>query len=143
MLRSSLRRIVAATVVVSLLTVVTLFAVQNIKNAKSLARSKNPVPATAQSIEAGEKVFSQYCKQCHGDKAIRGPNCVCTSKFCPADLRNPQMWKKGEDFVYDTITKGRAPMPHFDTKLTDRQRWDVVNYLHSLSREQRDEGGSS
>ncbi len=149
MLKSPLKQILAIVALIFLLAIATLFAVQSVKEKKDLkdknvkssaislekARTRNPVLATPQSITAGEKIYKQYCKQCHGDRAIRDSTCVCTATFCPADLRNPHLWKDGEGFVYWTLQEGRKPMPSFRGKLTDRQCWDVVNYLHSLTKE--------
>lgn len=149
MLRSPLKQILAVVALIFLLAIAALFAAQSVKDKKNSndkkssgsamssekANTKNPVLATPQSITAGEKIYTQYCKQCHGDRAIRDSSCVCTPTFCPANLRNPHLWKDGEGFVYWTLQEGRAPMPSFRGKLTDRQCWDVVNYLHSLAKE--------
>lgn len=150
MLRSPLKRIFAAITAVFMLAIATLFAVQNIKEARNgnqqknsasgMSRdrigTKNPVLATPESIALGEEIFHKNCRQCHGERAIRNKaKAPCTSKFCPPDLRHPKLWREGEGFVYWTITEGRPPMPRFRGKLTDRQCWDVVNYLRSLGEE--------
>jgi mono/diheme cytochrome c family protein len=36
--------------------------------------------------------------------------------------------------IFWTITKGRDPMPAFDQKLTDAERWGLVHLLRSMSR---------
>lgn len=143
MLRPLLHRISAVIAVLSVSAIATVFAVQKTKeiNPKfcpiSVDRSqmKNPVPATPESINAGKRIYRQNCRQCHGPEAVRDGSCVCKPNFCPADLRNPDLWKNGEGFVYKTVTEGRAPMPRFGNKLSDQQRWDVINYLHSLIKE--------
>lgn len=104
---------------------------------KEKIATKNPIKSCPESIKQGETLYSQYCKGCHGDHAIRQKNATCTPTFCPADLRNPKLWRLGEGAVYWTITDDRNPMPCFSHRLTDEQRWNIVNYLHSLTKEQK------
>lgn len=158
MLKSSLKQILAVLVAFSVLAIATLFAVQSVKDKKdskdkkaktvisaAKLRTTNPIPATKQSIMEGEHIYKQNCKQCHGDRAIRGTTQVCTSTFCPADLRSPELWKRNDcdAFVYWTLQDGRAPMPAFKGKLTDNQCWHVVNYLRSLTKDKEKEKESA
>lgn len=140
MLRSPLRLLPAVLAVGIVLCLAILFANAEGDPRKMFNKrsSHNPNLPTPQSIKLGEAIYRKNCKQCHGDRAIRDGKSKCTSKFCPADLRNPALWQKGEDFVYQTITEGRPPMPYFKKKLSDNQRWNVVNYLHSLVKEQEE-----
>ena len=36
--------------------------------------------------------------------------------------------------LYYMITKGEQPMPSFEDKLTDRERWDAVEYIRTFAK---------
>ncbi|PWU06582.1 MAG: hypothetical protein C5B43_01540 [Verrucomicrobia bacterium] len=99
---------------------------------KDKANTKNPIVSCPESIEKGKALYGQYCKGCHGPDAVRAKNCPCTESFCPADLRNPKLWRMGEGAVFWTIRDGRKPMPCFGERFTEENTWHIVNYLHSL-----------
>ncbi len=118
----------------SVLFVITYCFAQNLETAitKEKANTKNPIPSCADSIEKGKAVYSQYCKGCHGPDAVRDKKTPCTETFCPANLRDPKLWRMGEGAVFWTIRDGRKPMPCFGERLSEEQCWHIVNYLHSL-----------
>src|SRR5271165_6683707 len=77
------------------------------------AAKRNPVLADAASIKRGKAVYVSQCYGCHGD----------------SDLTNLRPQSDGE--LFRKITEGRNQMPSFATTLSERQRWDVVNYLRT------------
>ena len=80
------------------------------------AAKRNSVLADAASIKRGKAVYVNQCAGCHGDSG--------------SDLTNLRPQTDGE--LFWKITEGRNQMPSFATALSERQRWDVVNYLRSL-----------
>lgn len=112
---------------------------QNLESSisKEKANTKNPISTSPESIIKGKALYSQYCKGCHGNDAVRDKKCPCTETFCPADLRNPKLWRMGEGAIFWTIRDGRKPMPCFGERLTEDQCWHIVNYLHSLPHDQK------
>ncbi len=52
----------------------------------------------------------------------------------PADLTNPRLLGRLTDGeIFWIITQGQNPMPAFDSKLTDADRWGLVHLLRGLS----------
>lgn len=99
------------------------------------AKLKNPVPADETSIAAGKALFIKRCAQCHGDSGKGDGDMADMSDPKPADLTDAE-WKHGSSdgeifTVIHTGVKGTDMKP-FSKKLTDRQIWDVVNYVRSL-----------
>ncbi|HVB96620.1 MAG TPA: copper resistance protein CopC [Chloroflexota bacterium] len=90
-------------------------------------------PATAQSIADGAEVFRQNCAVCHGIDA-RGDGPMAPSlNPRPADLVvHIPLHPDGD--LENWIANGfpGSAMPAFKGKLTDSQRWDVLNYLKSV-----------
>jgi mono/diheme cytochrome c family protein len=98
------------------------------------ARMKNPVPATPESVAAGQKTFLRYCRGCHGMDAKGG----FASEAAPAapDLTD-DMWNRGasDGDIYQVISKGAPPdmfMAPFGGQLSTDDIWNLVNYIRSL-----------
>ena len=99
------------------------------------AKLKNPAPANAASIAAGQKIYDKQCAGCHGDTG-KGDGAMGEElNPKPSNLTDAD-WKHGstdgEIFVLLRDGAKNTGMKGFKSKLTERQLWDVVNYLRSL-----------
>jgi mono/diheme cytochrome c family protein len=99
------------------------------------AKIKNPVPASAASIAAGQAVYQKQCAGCHGDTG-KGDGTMgeeLTPK--PSNLSDAE-WKHGstDGEIFVVIRDGvkSTGMKPFGRKMTTHQLWDVVNYVRSL-----------
>ena len=93
---------------------------------------KNPVPSNKLSLKLGKKLYTQNCVTCHGETGIGdGPGAKFLGKKV-ADLISKPIQSQADGVLYYKITKGRAPMPAFNSILSSKQRWAVVNYLRAL-----------
>lgn len=104
-------------------------------NAKAKARNlKNPVPATAPALAAGNQIYQQHCQSCHGangdGKGQKAPE-LSTAPGDFTDARKMSGLKDGE--LFWEITEGRRPMPEFADKLTEQERWEVVDYIRTFA----------
>ena len=97
-------------------------------------KRRNPVAATAPSVRQGRFLYLGNCMLCHGKKSAgRGPWAKKLSAQ-PANFTDRQRMSKmtaGE--IFWKITAGRDPMPSFAGKLSEEQRWHLVNYLRTLA----------
>ncbi len=91
--------------------------------------------ASAKNIQEGEALFKRYCVDCHGVSAKGdGPKSASLPKP-PTNLTDLAFSasKTGYD-LYHSIVMGVQPgMPSFAEKLSEDQRWAVVDYLRSLT----------
>lgn len=93
---------------------------------------KNPVSADATSISRGKAVYTAECFTCHGTSGKGdGPQAAQLEKN-PGNLTNLQGQSPGA--LFWKVSEGKKPMPTFSTKLSEQQRWDVVNYIQTLSK---------
>ncbi len=97
------------------------------------ARKANPVPADEKSIAAGKVLYLQECRACHGDAGKGDGPSAATLEKKPGDLSSPKLWEQSDGALFWKITNGRKPMPTFEQKFTDEQRWAVVNYVRTLA----------
>jgi mono/diheme cytochrome c family protein len=103
----------------------------------SAAKLKNPVAASAASIEAGRKLYEEHCADCHGNTG-RGDGYEGEGlDEKPSDFTDSE-WEHGstdgEMFVVIRDGAGRkSEMKGFGKRLTTRQIWSVVNFVRTLA----------
>src|SRR5437867_10295719 len=88
----------------------------------------NPVPRDEASIRDGRAVYMKECQSCHGRRGRGdGPGARHLNVAVP-DLTSADVRSETDGKWFDSITKGSKPMPAYRRRLSERQRWDVVNY---------------
>lgn len=110
--------------------------VANRDEAKDL---KNPIPASAESIKQGRRLFRIYCAACHG---LTGKaESPVAGKIGAIDLTDDYVQANlTEGWIWGTITFGSFVMPAYGTPSADPtkggsndlsvdERWHVVNYV--------------
>jgi len=110
------------------------------------AKRRNPVPASAASVEEGKKLFQANCTTCHGPAGRGDGPAAASLKPHPADLAEMAGHHPDGDLAWK-IANGRGPMPPWKTALSQDQIWSLVNYIkslgaaaHALDMEQHDMG---
>ena len=104
-------------------------------------KTKNPTPATAESIERGKALYLDKdkgnCVFCHGETGAGNEANMARLRRKPADLTNKErMTSMTDGEVFWKITKGiRGIMPAGEKKMAEAtERWDVVNYVRTLAK---------
>ena len=99
------------------------------------AKLTNPLKPDEASIAAGQKLYATHCATCHGP-AGAGDG-VQASKFTPrpSNLVDAE-WKHGpsDGEIFTVIRNGvpKTAMSGFSKKMTERQTWEVVNFVRSI-----------
>jgi len=103
---------------------------------------RSPDWADIKAIERGQEIYSRNCASCHGaDGTGRGPAAAALAHK-PADLthhfhRAPGQgdaylfWRVSEGGAVEPFRSMHSAMPAFKTILDERQRWDVLAYVHA------------
>lgn len=126
---------VAANTVVALALVMLLSSADkqkwNVPDAA--AKVKNPVAASKDNLEAGKALFLKHCKSCHGVKGKGdGPKAANLEVEC-GDFTSDSFQKETDGAVFYKTTEGRDPMPTFKNKLSDTDRWTIINYIRTFA----------
>lgn len=107
-------------------------------------KTKNPTPATAESIERGKALYLDpakgNCIFCHGETGAGNEANLPNLRRKPADLSNKErMTSMTDGEIFWKITKGiRGIMPAGERKMPEAsERWDVVNYVRTLATEKQ------
>ena len=98
------------------------------------AAKKNPVAPTQQSIAAGQKIYSKTCAMCHGKTGDADGPAVIELNIHPAKLSDPKLATESDGSVFWKISTGKKPMPAYGKRLSDTDRWNLVNYVRTLSK---------
>ncbi|WP_439408598.1 CopD family protein [Bradyrhizobium sp. DASA03076] len=94
-----------------------------------------PVPYDAEAIGQGYDVFRANCVACHGQRG-RGDGPLANDlKPPPADLTAPHTTDHTMGDMYWWVSYGfpSSAMPGFADRLSDMDRWRVVEYVMALS----------
>lgn len=97
---------------------------------------QSSVAYDATSIAIGRRLYVEHCVGCHGvDGTGNGPLARTLAKP-PADLTAPHAGEHTPGDLYWWLTHGMRGklMPGFADRMSSDERWDVINYLHTLSR---------
>jgi len=103
---------------------------------KGEAPLENPKPMTEESIKAGRDVFFEYCAGCHGRRADGRGLQSLNLEPRPQNLRNAEFVDYlTDDRIYTSVAGGvrGTAMPPFELLISADKRWDVANYIRSLT----------
>ena len=99
---------------------------------EAAVKTKNPVKADEASIKEGKELYAQHCKSCHGAKGKGDGTKAEKIDISCGDFSAPEVAKITDGELYWKTTEGRKPMPSYKEKLSDNERWSVINYLRTL-----------
>jgi len=90
---------------------------------------RNPVPATPESIARGETLYGETCMVCHGAEGLGDGPVGAVFEPVPVDLNDAYTQDQADGQIFFTLTRGRVAMPFYRDKLSQQDRWDVINYI--------------
>lgn len=95
---------------------------------------KNPIPSNESSVAEGRKIYLLNCASCHGP-AGKGDGSMALAGGTPSNLTD-ETWDHGssDGEIFVVIRDGvSSDMESYKDKLTEKQMWQLVNYIRSLS----------
>ena len=98
------------------------------------AQKKNPVAASESSLAAGHKIYSKTCAMCHGKTGDADGPAVIELNIHPAKLSDPKVSTESDGSLFWKVTTGKKPMPAYGKRMSETDRWNVVNYIRTLSK---------
>jgi len=93
---------------------------------------KNPIAPTPDSIAAGQKIYSKTCAMCHGKSGDADGPAVIELNIHPAKLSDPQLQTESDGALFWKMTTRKKPMPAYGKRLSETDRWNLVNYVRTL-----------
>ena len=98
------------------------------------AQKKNPVAASESSLAAGHKIYLKTCAMCHGKTGDADGPAVIELNIHPAKLSDPAVATESDGALFWKVTTGKKPMPAYSKRLSETDRWNLVNYIRTLSK---------
>lgn len=95
--------------------------------------AKNPFPADKDNVAAGKDIYTHNCVACHGKSGKGNGPAASALKTKPHDLSSPDIWRYSDGNLYYKITEGRLPMPSYRKTLSEKQRWQSVDYIRTFA----------
>jgi mono/diheme cytochrome c family protein len=87
--------------------------------------------ASAESSSAGAGVFKAKCVTCHGPDG--SGNTPVGKSLQTADLRSPEVQKKPDAELTQSVSEGKGNMPAFKGNITDEEIQSVLKYVRTLA----------
>jgi mono/diheme cytochrome c family protein len=78
-------------------------------------------------------VYRKHCESCHGAHGDGQGEKASVLSIAPTDFTaSPSMNQVTDGELFWKISEGRRPMPGFKHQLSEEERWQVVDYVHTL-----------
>ena len=139
--KSSLRKfgIIALFVILGTAIVLAAFAARDWSAMAKAHKLQNPVPSTPEVLAAGKESYREHCQSCHGARGDGKGEKAPELSVAPGDFTDAEKMRRLTDGeLYWQITRGRRPMPSFQSKLSDEQRWQLVDYIRTFAKNPAD-----
>ncbi len=88
------------------------------------------------AIAAGNALYEEYCAACHGAEGRGDGPQATVLEHKPADFTDPHMAEEMTDAAFFWRISEGIPdedMPAWKDKLTEQQRWQLVQYLRTFA----------
>ena len=95
----------------------------------------NPVAATTESVGAGASLYARECSSCHGLQGRGDGTAISRPGLRPVDFTQPWLANISDGELHWVISQGWQGMPAFKDRLSTADRWNLVNYLRTLSQD--------
>jgi mono/diheme cytochrome c family protein len=108
-------------------------------------KTKNPVSTTEESVAKGKELYlaktKGNCVFCHGENGAGNTENLPKLRRKPADLSNKEHLSAVTDGeIFWKISKGiNGIMPAGEKRMTEEERWHVVNFVRTLAKEPANE----
>jgi hypothetical protein len=112
-----------------------LLATGLINPVSSIESMKNPIPPNLDSLGRGRVLFDANCATCHGQFGYGDGPAAAALNPPPANLQVHLAAGHTDGQLFHWISNGisNTAMQGFADRLTEAQRWDVINYIRTFA----------
>jgi mono/diheme cytochrome c family protein len=101
------------------------------------AKRTNPTKATPASLAEARRFYGYDCAMCHGKDGDGKGDLAEQMKLRMPDLRDPATTEKMTDGeLFYIVAKGKEQMPGEGTRLSDDQKWQLVNLVRAFAKKE-------
>jgi mono/diheme cytochrome c family protein len=95
---------------------------------------RNPLKGDNESTMGGKEIYTLKCVICHGEKGKGDGPLSSNLTTRPLDFGSISFQNQSDGAIFWKISNGKRPMPAFGGVLSIQQRWQVINYIRTLTR---------
>lgn len=95
---------------------------------------KNPWAGDKTALSDAKTLYTTNCAPCHGTKGKGDGPAAAALNPKPADHSSSLIQGETDGSLFWKLSEGRNPMPSYKKILTDKQRWELVNYIRTLAK---------
>ena len=93
------------------------------------------VEPTPENISKGEAIYKKHCQMCHGATGLGDGPAGKRLNPKPYNFQDKEkMAAQTDEHLFKDITKGDGPMPAFERKLKEDERWMVLHYIRTFAK---------
>jgi high-affinity iron transporter len=93
------------------------------------------VESTPENISKGEAIYKKHCQMCHGATGLGDGPAGKRLNPKPYNFQDKEkMAAETDEHLFKEITKGKGPMPAFERKLKENERWMVLHYVRTFAK---------
>ncbi len=93
----------------------------------------NPLKGSAKATEAGRVLYNTTCAFCHGPGGKGKGRGARGLKPQPKDLTSQKVQRQSDGAIFWKISHGNPPMAAYKSAYSEKQRWQLVNYIRKLA----------
>ncbi|MFZ3331041.1 MAG: c-type cytochrome [Candidatus Acidiferrales bacterium] len=132
--RSQVLGIFVIFIIVAVAGGIMVYALSDWSAPQQARQMPNPVPATPQTIAAGMNIYMDRCQNCHGEHGNGKGSRADKLSVQPSDFTAAHaMVTQTDGELFWKISEGHKPMPSFKKKLTEEERWQLVDFIRTFS----------
>jgi len=97
-------------------------------------RMQNPLKRSQANLPVAQRLYLDKCAECHGDSGKGDGSQARMYRPRPTDFTDvAHMHSVSDGELFYKISEGHRPMPGFQKRFTEEQRWQLVLFLRSLA----------
>ena len=94
---------------------------------------QNPLANNLTAAHKGKALFDNYCITCHGKTGKGNGPQAASLNVKPKDLTSKAVQKESDGALFWKISTGKQPMIAWKYTLSEKQRWQLVDYLRGFA----------
>jgi mono/diheme cytochrome c family protein len=105
--------------------------------AQAGANLKNPLAATPQALQEGERLFTIYCSPCHGPGGKGNGSIVVNDQLKhpfppPPSYYEPRLLALPEGQMFHTVRFGKNLMGSYASQVDQKEAWMIIHYIKTM-----------
>ena len=98
---------------------------------------KNALAGNTSYFADAKALYNANCSPCHGERGRGDGPAAAGLNPRPADHSSPAVQGESDGALFWKLSEGRAPMPGYKKTFTDQQRWELINFIRTLAKNQK------